>query len=343
MLAVTICATKSYAYAMLSQANRVHINLCNAWEGKDFLIILSGDGSDAIQTVAERYRSICGPESVVVLEAGHENDGENYKEQAQMLIANLRQAAFAEARAHGATFCWSLDSDTLPPHNALRCMLKSLEWDDGYYSVATCPYPNTAFLGGFGSPTRPIEEDFLPHERKVPKELMAEWKANEAEGKRLFEAKKPVPDDVRAKWEATNKKIKECPPDGSIWEVIAKHGWRRRGWLDNAYPAIGIGAMVPSDWCGFGCTLMNQKALDLAYFDGYDGKGTEDLFICWRRWHPAGLRINVIPHCPCDHVIWAKKKGGNEGTYTIHQSYHEPLGEYRGHLRVRQVPWKREV
>ena len=24
-------------------------------------------------------------------------------------------------------------------------------------------------------------------------------------------------------------------------EVIAKHGWRRRGWLENAYPAIGLG------------------------------------------------------------------------------------------------------
>ena len=211
------------------------------------------------------------------------------------------------------------------------------------FRSATCPYPNTAFLGGFGTPMNPICEDFLPHERKVPDDLMAEWKANEAEGKRLFEAKQEITDEVRKRWEATNKKIKECPPDGNIWEVIAKHGWRRRGWLDNAYPAIGKGAMVPSDWCGFGCTLMNKEALSLANFDGYDGKGTEDLYICWHRWHPAGLRLNVIPHCPCDHVIWAKKKGGDEKVYTLHQSYHEQLGEYRGHLRVRQVPWVPEL
>lgn len=342
MLAVTICATKSYTYAMKAQANRVAINLENAWD-KDFVIILCGDGSKNIYEVNDYYQKLLGDDKVVVVDGGHEVEGENYKEQAQMLIAQMRQRAFAEARAHGADFCWSLDSDTLPPHNALRCMLKSLEWDDGYYSVATCPYPNTAFLGGFGSPTRPIEEDFLPHERKVPEELMAEWKANEAEAKRMYEEQKFVPTEVRERWDATNKKMKECPPDGTIWEVIAKHGWRRRGWLDNAYPAIGIGAMVPSDWCGFGCTLLNKEALGLTYFDGYDGKGTEDLYICWRRWHPAGLRINVIPHCPCDHVIWAKKKGGDKGTYTLHQSYHEQLGEYRGHLRVRQVPWVPEM
>ena len=142
-----------------------------------------------------------------------------------------------------------------------------------------------------------------------------------------------------ARWDATSKKVRECPPDGNIWEVIAKHGWRRRGWLDSAYPGIGLGAVVPSDWCGFGCTLMNREALALADFEGYEGKGTEDLFVCWNRWHPAGLRINVIPHCPCDHVIWEKKKGGSATEYNHIVAYHEQRGEARGHLRTRVVPW----
>jgi len=85
---------------------------------------------------------------------------------------------------------------------------------------------------------------------------------------------------------------------------------------------------------------MNREALSLAYFEGYDGQGTEDLFICWNRWHPAGLRLNVIPHCPCDHVLWDKKKGGDASVYTHLVAYHEHEGEFRGHLRTRSMPWR---
>jgi hypothetical protein len=55
--------------------------------------------------------------------------------------------------------------------------------------------------------------------------------------------------------------------------------------MDAAYPGLGIGAVVPSDRCGFGCTLMSKRALSLAQFDGYDGSGTEDLYMVWKRWH----------------------------------------------------------
>ena len=341
-LVITICATKSYTYAMRSQARRVAA-CCGHHDQSQIVIILAGDNSAGVNCIATYYRLLLPGalvESVAV--ANSLEDGENYKEKAQLLIGRLRAEAFARARALGADFCWSLDSDTLPPANALRCMETMLEFDSGYYSVSTCPYPNTAFLGGFGSRQHQIAEDFLPKERKLPPELKVEWEANEAELKKLVEAKEPITDEHRKRWDATNKKIKECPPDGNIWEVIAKHGWRRRGWLNNAYPGIGLGAVVPSDWCGFGCTLMNREALALANFDGYEGKGTEDLFICWNRWHPAGLRLNVIPHCPCDHVIWSKKKGGDPDKYTLHQSYHEQEGEYRGHLRVKQIPWTPE-
>ena len=340
-LAVTVCATAKYTYAMAAQARRVCANLAAAQGAASVAVILVGDNSPELKAIVELYRRLLPAATVThspIIRSAP--DTTNYKEEAQLLIARMREEAHALARSFDADFCWSLDSDVLPPPNALRCMLNTLDFDAGYYSVATCPYPNSAFLGGFGSPEHPIGEDFLPHERKLPPELKAEMDANEAELKALVADKKEPSEEQRIKWDATNKKIRECPPDGTIWEVIAKHGWRRRGWFDNAYPGIGLGAVVPSDWCGFGCTLMNREALALATFEEYDGKGTEDLFICWKRWHPAGLRLNVISHCPCDHVIWEKKKGGDATRYTHLIAYHEQRGEFRGHLRTRSVPWR---
>ncbi len=256
-----------------------------------------------------------------------------------MVISQLRSEAFSFARKLDATACWSLDSDVLPPANALRCMGAMLEFDNGYYGVSSCPYPNASFLGGRGTPQNPICEDFLPSERRLPDDLKAQWELHDTNYSQKFGAASKEERDAMTK-ERTElmKKIRGCPPDGNIWEVIGKHGWRRRGWLDNAYPAIGKGAVLPSDWCGFGCTLMGRAALDVANFDGYDGEGTEDLYICWKRWTPAGIRINVIPHCPCDHVIWEKKKGGDVEKYTLHETSHEQEGEYIGHLRVHQRP-----
>ena len=338
-LVVVVCATASYTYAMPAQARRVAANLAAAeFPRSDVAIVLVGDNSAELKAVVKLYQELLPGVHVVhrPIIFGPDN-ATNYKEEAQLLIARMREEAHATARALGADLCWSLDSDVLPPANALRCMRTMLEFDNGFYSISTCPYPNSAFLGGFGTPEHPIAEDFLPHERKLPDDLKAEFDANEAEVKALKEP--PTPEQL-ARWDATNKKIRECPPDGNIWEVIAKHGWRRRGWFDHAYPGIGLGAVVPSDWCGFGCTLMDREALALADFAGYDGKGTEDLFVCWNRWHPAGLRINVIPHVPCDHVIWEKKKGGDAAQYTHLVAYHEQRGECRGHLRTKTLPWK---
>lgn len=343
MLAITICATKSYTYAMRAQARRVVANVVAANVDPGH-VVLVGDKSKELESVAGVYRNLLpeGWKITVIGDASMTEGGENYKTRAQMLIAAMRGEAFAFCRKIKANFVWSLDSDVLPPHEALRWMLGILAID-GYYSISTCPYPNSAFLGGFGTPQHPIAEDFLPSERIIPEELKKEMAANEAEQKACAEAKRQPNDEERARWDATGKKVRECPPDGNIWQVIAKYGWRRRGWLDHAYPAIGRGSVVPTNWCGFGCTLLNKEALALAHFEGYEGAGTEDLFICWHRWYPAGLRLNVITHCPCDHVIWEKKKGGSDKTYTHHMSYHETEGECRGHLRVRQMPWIPEV
>lgn len=335
-LAITICATKNYTYCMGDQARRVIANFGRGMEPGH--IILSGDDSRELLAILEVYRRLLPQgwqihhiNNSLIDDSGHVN----YQPSAQLIIAQLRSEAFSFARKLDVDVCWSLDSDVLPPSNALRCMLTMLEFDDGYYSVSSCPYPNALFLGGRGTPQNPICEDFLPHERKLPDDLQQQWADHEARFKvaQGDDVQKLLPERTDLM-----KRIRECPPEGNLWQVIAKHGWRRRGWLDFAYPALGKGAVLPSDWCGFGCTLLNREALDHCTFDGYDGQGTEDMFIVWKRWHPLGLRINVMTHCPCDHVIWDKKKGGDSEKFMHHQTYHEREGEYAGHLRVRQVP-----
>lgn len=240
-----------------------------------------------------------------------------------------------------------------------------------YYDVAAATYPNGLFLGGFGTPQNPIAEDFKPSERKVPARLSACMKACEdrLSGKTvpLWTSDEAMKADEKHPWRSAtwmpieergrtvsiersnfqrlvlereakrmgrlNARIKKCAPDGNIWQVTAKHGWRRRGWLDFAYPGIGRGAVVPSDWCGLGCTLLSKKALAHADFTGYDGHGTQDLFLCWKRWYPASVRIACVPHIACDHV----KRRGDKIEHLV--AFHETDGEHRGHLRVRSQPW----
>ena len=335
-LAITICATKNFTYAMCEQVRRIVANLRDEDPGH---VVLSGDSSRELKGIVAEFHRLLPSGWTVHHVENHfaQDDNPHYQQSAQLLLMQLRSEAFSCARRLNVDYCWSLDSDVLPPPNALRCMKTMLEFDDGYYSVSSCPYPNALFLGGRGTPQNPISEDFLPHERQMPDELKAQWADFE---NRVRSAK--AQDEVQKLWDgegtALQKKIRECPPDGNIWQVIGKHGWRMRGWLDHAYPSIGRGAVVPSDWCGFGCTLMNRRALEATHFDGYDGKGTEDLYIVWKRWYPLGLRINCITHCPCDHVIWEKKKGGDAQKYTLLQTYHEQSGEYVGHLRVSPRP-----
>jgi hypothetical protein len=300
---------------------------------------LVGDGSPQIRSVAEFYKRAL-PEGwaihLVTVRGLPEDEGQNYKPKAQNIIATLRAEAFTAARKVGADQCWSLDSDTLPPPNALRCMQTMLSFDDGWYSVSTCPYPNDLFLGGRGSLEHHIAPNVYPDEREVPARLRAALAACKD---RLHKAPSQREADRMGRLQ---KRVEGCPPKGNVFTLNAA-GYRKRGWLEFAYPGVGVGAVVPSDWCGFGCTLLNKKALELAHFEGYDGQGTEDLFIVWRRWAPAGLRINCVTHCPCDHVIWSKKKGGRDDEFTLISSYHESSGECVGHLRTRRSPWQPET
>lgn len=338
---ITVAATSSYCYAMRALSMRVGANISAA--GIDpGIAIIAGDNSNEVKKAVKNWEANLptGWKVVHLIVDVEKPLAQNYKKDAQLLIARLRSAAFTAARRENPDYCWSLDSDTLPPANALRCMIDMLRFDNGYYSVSTCPYPNDLFLGGRGTQFSQINEDFLDYERIIPPELKAEIDAlkKEAEATDPGKPTQPPQDWIDRK-KAADEKMRQCPPDGHIHQVTGKHGWRPRGWFDHAYPAIGRGSIVPIDWCGFGCTLMNREALSAANFDGYEGQGTEDLFIVWHRWFPAKLRINAIPHCPCDHVIWQKKKGGNPEEYIHIISYHEEHGDAVGHLRTRKVPW----
>lgn len=341
MIAIATYATKKYFYCWQSVLR--HITAAAAHH-KEAHFILATDTSKEAKEALEVARHEL-PEGWKVASINIDADdskGEKYKEQSQMLIAALQGAAFSLARKIRATSLWSVESDMLVSAESLRVAEWTLQMPqaDGspYYDVAAVTYPNGLFLGGFGTPQTPINEDFTMEERKVPERLKKAVAACES---RLKECKdKEIAEKEMKRMSKLREKIKACPPDGNIWEVISKHGWRRRGWMDFAYPAIGRGSIVPSDWCGLGCTLMSQKALSLATFEGYDGKGTQDLFLCWHKWYPAGIRIACVPHTVCDHIKFKPKDAPENTPDIIHyRAYHESDQEHKGHLRVKSQPW----
>jgi hypothetical protein len=337
VLAIATYATKSYFYCWPQFLRRI---AAAAGYHAEAHFILATDQSDEAKQAIEAARHEL-PEGWRIqavqlpLDDGGA-EGKDYQTPAQMRIAALQGAAFAAARKIRATALWSVEADNLVPADALRVAEWALQMPqaDGssFYDIAAVTYPNGLFLGGNGTPQHPIAEDFTEKERKLPPRLV---RALEVCRERLKDCKdKEIGEREGKRLGRLHERVKKCAPDGNVFEVTAKHGWRRRGWMDFAYPGIGRGAIVPSDWCGLGCTLLSAKALALATFEGYDGRGTQDLFLCWHRWHPAGLRIACIPHTAADHV-----KRDKDGKIVHHRAYHETEGEYRGHLRVRQQEW----
>lgn len=332
-LAIAIGACTGFQYAMESQARRVQAAAARAEPGH---ILLAMDEGEKAATIHGMYESLMGPMgwSVEWLRIAPPPVSQGQpRNSAFMLVGQMRALLTARARALKADRLWFLDSDVLPPANALECSLWALEFDRGWYSVAFCPYPSQGigpFLSGFGSPMRHIEEDFLPRERRLPADLAARIKEHEQ-----------VPMEQRdgeffAKGRALMEEARKHPPDGNVWEVNGKYGWRRRGWFDCCYPGIGQGAMVPVDWCGFGCTLLNEQAIRYADWESFDGGGTEDLWCIWRHWHQRGLRICALPHCACDHVVRDREKGGPM-VHQMPQFATDP--EHRGHLRSEPRPY----
>jgi hypothetical protein len=329
-LAIVTAATKNYLHAW--QACIRSIATAASHYADAHFIFVTDESQEAKEAFKLAKNELPDGWHITMLPLPIDEDDKSYNESAQLRIAALQGAGFAFARSKvRADRVLSVESDNIIPADALRVLEWTLDMPtaDGsaYYDIAAATYTNGLFLGGFGTQYTPINEDFRPHERKLKPRLKLCMDACEAR----LRAGGSEKEHKRSRRIA--ERIKRAAPDGTIWDVIAKHGWTRRGWLDFAYPGIGKGAIVPVDWCGLGCTLLSKKALALADFAGYDGKGTQDLFLCWRRWHPAGLRIATATHVACDHV----KKGANGITH--HIAYHETDGECRGHLRTRSIPW----
>lgn len=320
-LAVATYFTKSWLYSVPSWFRRVQANL----HDHSGHLILSTDTSPECGQAVEAIRRHAGEAWEIhhcPVEVGDDRQAA-YKEAAQLIIAKIQTAAFCKAREIKADMLWSVESDILPPPNALKVSLQALEFDDGYYGVAMVTYHNGQFLGGRGTMGSQICPDVYNEERNIPKELKAEMAG-------LNKKKTAKQED----WAKLDAKIKDCPPQGNVFHLQSKK-WRKRGWLESAYPGIGKGAILPTDWVGMGCTLLNRKALMLAAFEGYELRGTQDLFLCWSQWNNNGIRMCVIPHIACSHVKRLTDKDGmRTNEIVVHQPYYETEGEYVGHLRV---------
>ena len=332
-LCIYTAATTGYGVALKAQAQRIIAGLSLETRIKELIFVFVTDNEEEVKKAKEVYE-LAGLQVKIILT--DKQGGENYKEKAQLLIASMRQEASSFAIAWGADYCLALDSDVLPPANAIRSMIDILQFDGGFYSVSFCPYPSQgggAFLGGRGTPQSPILPDFYEDEKEVPKEL-----TDKRESQRKLATKGTEKQKQKARDELNNieKEIRSIPPKSNVF-VCNGQKWRQRGWFDFAYPAIGRGSIVPVDWIGFGCTMMNKRALSLCDFTGYDGRGTEDLFINFRRWYPAGLKIACIPHCPCDHVIRDRDK--DKSGHILVATGHSDDPEHDGHLRQWQIPW----
>lgn len=362
-LAITICATEKYSYAVNAQAYSVQSAIyeyirCRNTPLKVSLILVS-DGCKKMCSLENLYIKLLSHESIK-LEILHRKLHDikqpkvGYKTEAQRLIARLRSIAFSLAKNEVPDYCLSLDSDILIKANALVCMEDALTFDNYYYSVAMSTYPSQgggAFLGGRGSYARRILENVYNDEKNVPEKILNRLESlknqyNECvtlirsetqEDKINIHKKIRTLNSKMANW---HKYVsKRMPATGNVFELNGK-GWRQRGWFDFAYPGIGKGSIVPIDWTGFGCLLINRKALNFIDFHGYIGEGTEDLFINWERWYPNGIKIACLPHCPSDHVIRKRtQKGENFNELFLIFSHHQVGGESDGHLRQIAKPF----
>ena len=350
-IGIGICSTEKYLYAFEALTKRLQQNLLHLRSVECRIqIIFSTDTSDISANKFAEMKKVLGtgganPITYSILQNNLSQEAsKEYKEDSQLLIAQLEDAMFVEARNQDLDFLWSVEPDVLPPNNALQVLQDTLWFDNGYYGVAMVTYPSQSgggFLGGRGTPQHPIAEDYLEDERDIPKDLLDSRTKFREEEEQYKKDKKFPPEEWIKSAQELSEKIKHCPPKGNVWETTAKHGWRKRGWMEHAYPAIGRGAIVPTDWTGMGCTLLNKKAIAVSDFFGYEGKGTQDLFLNWQRWYPAGIKMAVIPHVCADHVVRARNADGSQNwdKFVLAHAYHESTGECEGHLRVRHVPW----
>lgn len=316
-IVVFTAATKNYAYALRESMLSVKRALAHT----EYTHIVATDRSGVAQEIIKTTKI-----DAQILELDCDDSQEKYKNKSQLIISRLQEACLDEARGMGADICWSVESDILVHQSSFASLKWVLDCPEPTYDIAAATYFNGAFLCGRGTPVRQICEDFAESERKIPEELANKLKEKQKEIDSQG-AKKELVDEVAK----LHKEIGLCPPIGNVFELNAK-GWRRRGWLENAYPGAAVlGAVLPTDWCGLGCTLLSRKALLRSNFDGYDGAGTQDLHLVWNKWNPSGLRIGCNISVPAIHV---KKEDAQHVAWVPFFSSAENERESFGHLRV---------
>lgn len=342
-ICISTYATQRYDYALPSVGRRIASAIYNAsLPTGDFIFV--GDKSAKIKECAYKYIDDALPEGwrfhYLALDL-NDNGLKNYKENAQLLIAQMQGSAFTLARKLNLDYFWSVESDVLVSPNSLQVSLDILNFDSNYYDVCMCSYPSQgggSFLGGRGTHQKAIEDDFTEDEKELPDEIREELKARQEE---LDQEDFNPTEEWMQRGGELGKIVREAPPLQNVFAANAKK-WKQRGWMEYAYPAIGKGAILPTDWVGLGCTLLSKKALAYAHFDGYTGGGTQDLYLGWNFWKPNDINMCVTTHSICDHIIRKRINGTEEQSWDefIHvQAYHEPEGECIGHLRQTHKPF----
>ena len=145
-------ATKRYAYAIPNFARRLVASIVHAKQKIGTIIVVT-DTSTEMREVIDKHLVAYMPEGweVKICPIDVRDDNlKNYKEEAQLLIAQMQSHAFSVARAIDVDYLWSVEADVLVAHNSLDVSLNILDFDQGYYDVAMCSYPSQgggAFLG----------------------------------------------------------------------------------------------------------------------------------------------------------------------------------------------------
>lgn len=331
-LAIIICATEKFQYCLNPQARAVLQNVNLSGHQTGHLLLATCEKS--VEGIKERYESLLPDWTIEILSMPvKESPKKDYTPNSLLLISQLYTAAFDRARALGVDHVWTLESDVIPEPNNLRCMRDMLAFDGGFYDVAFCPYVSSGgggIMGGRGSHRNWILPNWGEDEIEMPVELVAEMKAHKKK------QKKGPPDEAWVReWQRLVDSAKNFPPKGNVFVLNAK-GWRQRGWLEWAYPALGRGSVVPSDWMPMGNNLLSKRALQFADFNAYTGRGTQDLFLSYRL-QAHGMRFCVLPHSPSGHVV--RKTNSDGGPFTLFTLNHEQDGDGVGHLRQREVPY----
>lgn len=332
-LAIIICATRSFQYALETQARAIKQNATLA-KVRSAHIILVTDKKPVARLLALYSALFDGWHVHHLALPVKEGAKKDYSKNAQLLIAQMYSAGFDRARALGAGQVWTLEADVIPEPNNLRCMRDMLKFDGGYYDVSFCPYVSAGgggIMGGRGNANAWIFPNWTEDEHDLPEELSQRLKAHRDQ----LSGEKPSQEWIDV-MKALEAEAKACPPKGNVFKLNADK-WKRRGWLEFAYPGIGKGAVLPSDWLPMGNNLFSKNAIQLVDFTGYAGSGTQDLYLTYFRLASNGLKFCVIPHSTSHHVV--KKKNADGGPLTMYYLSHEQEGECVGHLRQRELPF----